>query len=159
MLQDDRRDLANLQTAPTRVYPYVCPFVCNGGTHQISKHSPNDARRANFSTTRKFRRRENFRKKNLGRCDHFRQQIIKIGAILVIFRPFKDFPRSRRSSRNIWSADLDELWIFERYHDVRLEKLPQMSKKSALYDFWWRGKKGDFDFFLDFWAKTDLHFF
>ena len=66
---------------------YVRTYVRNGGTHQISKHSPNDARRANFSTTRKFRRRENFRKKNLGRCDHFRQKIVKIGAILAIFEP------------------------------------------------------------------------
>ena len=74
---------------PTYVRSMCVP---NGGTHQISKHFPNDARRANFSTTRKFRRRENFRKKNSGRCDHFRQKIIKIGAILAIFRPFKDFP-------------------------------------------------------------------
>ena len=45
------------------VRTYVCTYIRNGGTHQISKQSPNDARRANFSTTRKFRRRENFRKK------------------------------------------------------------------------------------------------
>ena len=108
------------------------------------------ARRANFSSTRKFRRRENFGKKSLGRCDRFRQKIVEIGAILAIFRPFEDFARSRRSSRNKWSADLEELWIFERYHEIRLEKSPQMSKKSALYDFWLRGKKIDFDFFLDF---------
>ena len=30
----------------------------------------------------------------------------------------------------MWGTDLDELWIFERYHDVRLEKLPQMSKNQ-----------------------------
>ena len=47
------------------------------------------ARRANFSSTRKFRRRENFGKKSLGRCDRFRQKIIEIGAILVISRLFE----------------------------------------------------------------------
>ena len=34
-----------------------------------------------------------------------------------------------------------------------------MSLISALYNFWRRGKKADFHFFLDFWAKTDLQLF
>ena len=55
------------------------------------------ARRENFSSTRKFRRDENLGKESLGRCDCFRQKIVKIGAILAIFRLFEDFARSPRS--------------------------------------------------------------
>ena len=65
----------------------------------------------------------------------------------------KKFWRSRRSSRNMWSADLEELWIFECYQQIRLEKLPQVSQNSALCDFWRRGKKLVNDFFLDLWPK------
>ena len=43
----------------------------------------------NFSATREFRRRENFRKKCSGRRDRFRPQIVEIGAILAIFEPFE----------------------------------------------------------------------
>ena len=67
--------------------------------------------------------------------DRFRPKIVEIGAILAIFQPFEDFARSRKSSRNMWSADLEELWFFERYHEIRLEKSLQTSKKTALYDF------------------------
>ena len=48
------------------------------------------ARRENFSSTRKFRQRENFGKKSSGRRDRFHQQIIEIGAILAIFEPFEN---------------------------------------------------------------------
>ena len=47
------------------------------------------ARRENFSSTRKFRRRKKKLKKSLGRCDRFRQKIVEVGAILAIFEPFK----------------------------------------------------------------------
>ena len=53
-------------------------------------------------------------------------------------------------------AVLEELWIFERYWQLRLEKWPPMNLISALYNFWRRGKKAGFRFFLDFLAKTDL---
>ena len=85
--------------------------------------------------------RKNVRKSRSGRRERFRSKIVKIWVILTIFRLFEDFARWRRSSRNKWSADLEELWIFERYHEIRLEKLPQISKKSALYDFLGRGSK------------------
>ena len=65
------------------------------------------ARRENFSSTRKFRRRENFGKKSLGRCDRFRPRIVEIGAILAIFEPFEIRKFSvlrtyRRPSLDMW---------------------------------------------------------
>ena len=48
------------------------------------------ARRGKFFGGAKiFRRRENFRKKSLGRRERFRQKIVEIGAILAIFEPFE----------------------------------------------------------------------
>ena len=48
-----------------------------------------------FDAANIFRRRESFfacvkaSKKSLGRRDRFREKIVKIGAILAIFRPFE----------------------------------------------------------------------
>ena len=139
MFRDDLRDLA--KSSNGRKIARIAP---------ISKI---------FCRNRPRRPELNFEKKKLSRRDRFRQKIVKIKAIVTIFRPFEDFATSRRLPRVKWSADLEELWIFERYQQIRLEKLPQTFWNSALYDFWWRGKQVDFDFFLDFWAKTDLHFF
>ena len=62
------------------------------------------------------------------------------------------------SASNQEIAVLEEQRFFERSWQVRLEKLPPMNPISALYDFWRRGKKPDFGFFVDFSAKTDLQF-
>ena len=67
------------------------------------------ARRANFSSTRKFRRRENFRKKNLGRRDRFPAKIVEIGAILAIFEPFE--VRKFRTPFLANSADRPRIWV------------------------------------------------
>ncbi len=48
---------------------------------------------------------------------------------------------------------LEELGIFRHHRRVRLEKWPPMKRFSGLYDFWRRGKRWHFDFFLDFWPK------
>ena len=72
------------------------------------------ARRANFWSTRKFRRRENFRKKGLGCRDRFRPKIVEIGAILAIFEPFEVrifrtpfFGEFGRSSQDLGESDYD----------------------------------------------------
>ena len=43
--------------------------------------------------------------------------------------------RFRGSPHVKWRADLVELWIFERYHEICLQKRTQKSKHSAFYDF------------------------
>ena len=50
---------------------------------------------------------------------------------------------------------LEELWIFERHRQIRLEKWPPINLISALYDFWRRGKSGTNDFFAQFSAKNE----
>ncbi len=63
-----------------------------------------------------FRRRENFRKKSLGRRERFRPRIVKIGAILAIFEPFKVqkfcmpfFGEFSRSSQDLRESDYDSI--------------------------------------------------
>ena len=54
---------------------------------------------------------------------------------------------------------LEELWIFGRHQQMRLENsLPELSV-SAFYDPWRRGKKGGFCFFRDFWPKRTCTLF
>ena len=54
---------------------------------------------------------------------------------------------------------LEELWIFGRQRQIRLEKsLPELWV-SAFYDPWRRGKKGGFCFFRDFWPKKTYTLF
>ena len=72
------------------------------------------ARRGKFFGGAKiFRRRENFRKKSLGRRERFRQKIVEIGAILAIFEPFEVleihmplFGEFGRSSRDLYRNPL-----------------------------------------------------
>ena len=91
------------------------------------------ARRENFSSTRKFRRRENFGKKSLGRCDRFRPRIVEIGAILAIFEPFEIrkfctpfFGEFGRSSQDLRESDYDS----PKSRDDRLD-----SSKSGMWIF------------------------
>ena len=96
------------------------------------------ARRENFSPTRKFRRRGNFGKKSLGRCDRFRPRIVEIGAILAIFEPFEIrkfctpfFGEFGRSSQDLRESDYDS----PKSRDDRLD-----SSKSGMWIFlliWW----------------------
>ena len=52
---------------------------------------------------------------------------------------------------------LEELWIFGRQWQIRLEKsLPELWV-SAFYDPWRRGKKGSFCFFRKYWQQKNLH--
>ena len=51
--------------------------------------SPGRSFVANLASTRKFRRRKNFGKKNWGRRDRFRQKIAEIEPILAIFEAFE----------------------------------------------------------------------
>ena len=54
---------------------------------------------------------------------------------------------------------LEELWIFGRHWQIRLENsLPELSV-SAFYDPWRRGKKGSFCFFRKYWQKKTCTFF
>ena len=54
---------------------------------------------------------------------------------------------------------LEELWIFGRQWQMRLENsLPELSV-SAFYDPWRRGKKGSFCFWSDFWPKKTCTLF
>ena len=73
-------------------------------------------------------------------------------------KKFFDKKIRKNPTSNQERAVLEEQWIFESHQHVGLEKLPPMNPISALYDFWWRGKKPDFRFFVDFWPKTDLQF-
>ena len=50
---------------------------------------PSFVRRVFFVDAKIFRRRQNFRKTNLGRHDGFGKKIVGIGAILAIFEPFE----------------------------------------------------------------------
>ena len=50
------------------------------------------------------------------------------------------------SGSNQKLAVLEEPRFFGRSWQVRLEKLPPMNSISALYDFWRRGLKADFNF-------------
>ena len=91
------------------------------------------ARRENFSSTRKFRRRENFGKKSLGRCDRFRQKIVEIGANLAIFEPKYTsknhtplFGEFSRSSQDLCESDYDS-------HKSRDDRLN--SPKSGMWIF------------------------
>ena len=94
------------------------------------------ARRENFSSTRKFRRRENFGKKSLGRCDRFRQKIVEIGANLAIFEPkytsknhtplFGEFSRSSRVPR--FSALYPPLW-----HKSRDDRLNSPKSGASIF--------------------------
>ena len=63
---------------------------------------------------------------------------------------------SKILTSNPEQAILEEPWMFERYWQIRLEKWPPTKSFSGLYVFWQRGKKADFDFFMDFLAKTDM---
>ena len=67
--------------------------------------------------------------------------------------------KSQRSSRKKRNAHLEELCIFERHWQIRLDKWSTVNLISVLYDLWRRAKKAHFEFCLDFLAKTDLHFF
>ena len=97
-------------------------------------------------------------KKDSGRRDWFRQKSVEIGAILAMFRPFEDFARSRRSSRNMWIAALEELWLFECYHQIRLEKLPRHSEIQLSMIFGGGVNKSISIFFLTFGPKLTCTF-
>ena len=65
-------------------------------------------------STQKFRRRENFRNKHLGRRDRFRPRSVGIGAILAFFKPFEVLKihlpllgEFSRSSRELCGSDKD----------------------------------------------------
>ena len=75
------------------------------------------ARRENFFGGAKyFRRRKNFTKQSLGRRKRFRPRLLKIGAILTIFEPFKvqnfcmpSFSEFSRSSQDLRESDYDSI--------------------------------------------------
>ena len=67
--------------------------------------------------------------------------------------------RSKKWGSNQKSFFLEKLWIFEHYWQILLEKWPHFPRRSSLSIPWWRGSKTIFDFFVEFWTKTDLQFF
>ena len=72
-------------------------------------------RRDFFSSTRKFRRRENFRTIRSGHRDRFRPKIVEIGAILAIFEPFK----VRKFTRHFWANSADRPRIYANLLTIR----------------------------------------
>ena len=56
------------------------------------------------------------------------------------------------------SARLEELGIFERYRQMRLEKWPPTNLFSDLYDPWRRGKQYGLCFWSGFFTKNNLPF-
>ena len=67
--------------------------------------------------------------------------------------------RTKNEASNQKSLVLEELRFFEPYQPIVHEKWPHFPRRSSLSVPWRRGSKTIFDFFVDFWTKTDLHFF
>ena len=71
--------------------------------------------------------------------------------------------RRRKKNRHKFSSEkiskiskvpvLEELWIFGRHQQIRLENSLPNIWVSAFYDPWRRGKKGSFCFFRNFWQQ------
>ena len=110
--------------------PFVwCFFVSINGRHSkiliVRSLARSLARRENFSSTRKFRRCENFGKKSLGRCDRFRQKFVEIGANLAIFEPKYTsknhtplFGEFSRLSQDLCESDYDSIKSRDDRHVV-----------------------------------------
>ena len=98
-----------------------------------------------------LRSARNFAKTRFRRCPTFD------------FWPPKNFFRwnfrtENEASNQKWFV-LGELRFFERLRQILHEKSPHFPRISSHYVPWRRGSKTSFDFFVDFWPKTDLHFF
>ena len=151
--------LINVVSLMPRRVRHFCTFVWKGALM---------SRRALMSSARKFcRPRENFSKDRSGRRDQNRPRIVKIGAILAIFRPFEVLVpwTSLCGAQKIWTSIfcfqetgvLEELGGFERHWDVRRKNLLPVVRLFLGRVPWRRGKQGDLCFFGGFGTQNDFN--